>query len=37
MLCATDVADAVLFAVTQPPRLTITELRLMPTVYSPRR
>jgi NADP-dependent 3-hydroxy acid dehydrogenase YdfG len=37
MLCASDVADAVLFAVTQPQRLTITELRLMPTVYTPRR
>ena len=37
MLHATDVADAVVFAVTRPARVAVTELRLMPTVYSPRR
>jgi NAD(P)-dependent dehydrogenase (short-subunit alcohol dehydrogenase family) len=37
MLHATDVADAVLFAVTRPARVAVTELRLMPTVYTPRR
>ncbi|HEX4629265.1 MAG TPA: SDR family NAD(P)-dependent oxidoreductase, partial [Gemmatimonadales bacterium] len=37
MLHATDVADAVVFAVTRPARVDVTELRLMPTVYTPRR
>ncbi|HYK81674.1 MAG TPA: SDR family oxidoreductase [Gemmatimonadales bacterium] len=37
MMQAGDVADAVLFAVTQPARVTITEIRLMPTIYTPRR
>jgi NAD(P)-dependent dehydrogenase (short-subunit alcohol dehydrogenase family) len=36
MLVAEDVADAVLFAVTRSPRVDVTEIRLMPTVYSPR-
>jgi NAD(P)-dependent dehydrogenase (short-subunit alcohol dehydrogenase family) len=36
MMQAADVADAVLFAVTRPPRLDVTEIRLMPTVYTPR-
>jgi len=30
------VAAAVLFAVTQPERVDVTEIRLLPTVYSPR-
>jgi len=30
------VADAVVYAVTQPPRVDVTEIRLMPTVYTPR-
>ena len=30
MLRTTDIAAAVLFAVTQPPRVTVTEMRLMP-------
>jgi NAD(P)-dependent dehydrogenase (short-subunit alcohol dehydrogenase family) len=34
MLQAGDVAEAVLFAVTRPPRVDITEIRLLPTVYS---
>jgi NADP-dependent 3-hydroxy acid dehydrogenase YdfG len=36
MLRAEDVARAVLFAVTQPSRACVTELRLMPTAYTPR-
>ena len=36
MLRAEDVAAAVLYAVTQPPRLDVTEIRLMPTIYTPR-
>jgi NADP-dependent 3-hydroxy acid dehydrogenase YdfG len=36
MLQATDVADAVLFAVTRPPRVDITELRLSPAGYGAR-
>jgi 3-hydroxy acid dehydrogenase/malonic semialdehyde reductase len=36
MLRAEDVAEAVLFAVTQPQRVNVREIRLMPTVYSPR-
>ena len=32
MLHAADVAAAVLFAVTRPPRVEVTELRLMPTL-----
>jgi len=31
-----DIADCVLFAVTRPPRVDVTEIRLMPTVYTPR-
>jgi NADP-dependent 3-hydroxy acid dehydrogenase YdfG len=31
MMRAEDVAEAVLFAVTRPPRVTLTELRMMPT------
>jgi NADP-dependent 3-hydroxy acid dehydrogenase YdfG len=30
------VAEAVLFAVTRPERIDITEIRLLPTIYSPR-
>jgi NADP-dependent 3-hydroxy acid dehydrogenase YdfG len=37
MLHAADVAAAVLYAVTQPPHVDVTELRLMPAVYHPRR
>jgi NADP-dependent 3-hydroxy acid dehydrogenase YdfG len=33
MLRAEDVAEAVLFAVTRPPRTAITEIRLLPTGY----
>lgn len=36
MLRAEDVAEAVLFAVTRPPRVDVTELRLMPAPYAPR-
>lgn len=36
MMRAEDVADAVVFAVTRPPRLDVTEIRLMPTVYTAR-
>ena len=36
MLRAEDVAAAVLYAVTQPLRLDVTEIRLMPTIYTPR-
>jgi len=36
MMQADDVADAVVFAVTRPPRVDVTEIRLMPTVYTPR-
>ena len=36
MLQAEDVARAVLYAVTQPARVDVTEIRLMPTVYSAR-
>ena len=36
MLQAADVAAAVLFAVTQPPRVDVTEIRLMPAGYTPR-
>jgi NAD(P)-dependent dehydrogenase (short-subunit alcohol dehydrogenase family) len=36
MLQAHDVADAVLFAVTRPARVDVTEIRLMPTVYTAR-
>jgi NAD(P)-dependent dehydrogenase (short-subunit alcohol dehydrogenase family) len=36
MLHADDVADAVLFAVTRPARVDVTEIRLMPTVYAAR-
>ena len=36
MMRAEDVAEAVLFAVTRPERVAITEIRLLPTVYSPR-
>jgi len=34
MLQAGDVAEAVLFAVTRDPRVDVTEIRLLPTVYS---
>ena len=36
MMRVEDVAEAVLFAVTRPARVAITEIRLLPTVYSPR-
>jgi NADP-dependent 3-hydroxy acid dehydrogenase YdfG len=36
MLQADDVARAVLYAVTQPARVDVTEIRLMPTVYTAR-
>jgi NAD(P)-dependent dehydrogenase (short-subunit alcohol dehydrogenase family) len=36
MLRAGDVAEAVLFAVTRPPRTAITEIRLLPTGYAAR-
>ena len=36
MMRAEDVAEAVLFAVTRPPRVAVTEIRLLPTIYSPR-
>lgn len=36
MLRAEDVAAAVVYAVTQPEHVAVTEIRLVPTVYSPR-
>jgi len=36
MMRVEDVAEAVLFAVTRPERIAITEIRLLPTIYSPR-
>ena len=36
MLCAEDVAAAALYAVIQPQRVDVTEVRLMPTVYTAR-
>ncbi len=36
MLHPSDVAAAVLFAVTRPPRVDVTEMRLMPGSYTPR-
>jgi NADP-dependent 3-hydroxy acid dehydrogenase YdfG len=36
MMRAEDVAAAVVYAVTQPERIAITEIRLLPTVYTPR-
>lgn len=36
MMQAEDIAEAVLFAVTQPPRVNVQEIRLMPSVYTPR-
>jgi NAD(P)-dependent dehydrogenase (short-subunit alcohol dehydrogenase family) len=36
MMRAEDVAEAVLFAVTRPERVAITEIRLLPAVYTPR-
>ncbi len=36
MLRAEDVAAAVLYAVTQPAHVDVTEIRLMPTIYTPR-
>ena len=36
MMRAEDVAAAVVFAVTQPERVDVTEIRLLPTRYSPR-
>jgi NADP-dependent 3-hydroxy acid dehydrogenase YdfG len=36
MMRAEDVAEAVLFAVTRPERVDVTEIRLLPTVYTPR-
>jgi len=36
MMRAEDVAEAVLFAVTRPARVAITEMRLLPAIYTPR-
>lgn len=36
MMRAEDVAEAVLFAVTRPARVAITEIRLLPAIYTPR-
>ena len=36
MMRAKDVAEAVLFAVTRAARVDVTEIRMMPTVYTPR-
>ena len=36
MMRAEDIAEAVLFAVTRVPRVDVTEIRMMPTVYMPR-
>ena len=36
MMRAEDVAAAVVYAVTQPERIDVTEIRLLPTIYTPR-
>ena len=36
MMRAEDIAEAVLFAVTLAPRANVSEIRMMPTVYTPR-
>jgi NADP-dependent 3-hydroxy acid dehydrogenase YdfG len=36
MMRAEDIAQAVVYAVTQPEHVAVTEIRLLPTVYSPR-
>jgi len=36
MMRAEDVAAAVVYAVTQPERVDVTEIRILPTVYTPR-
>ncbi len=36
MMRAEDVAAAVVYAVTQPEHIAVTEIRLLPTIYSPR-
>ena len=36
MMRAEDIAEAVLFAVTRAARVDVTEIRMMPTVYTPR-
>ena len=36
MLAPEHVADAVLYAVTRSERVDVTEIRLLPTVYTPR-
>lgn len=36
MMRAEDIAAAVVYAVTQPERVAVTEIRLLPTIYSPR-
>lgn len=36
MMRAEDIAEAVLFAVTRAPRVDVTEIRMMPTAYTPR-
>ncbi len=36
MMRAEDVAAAVVYAVTQPEHVAVTEIRLLPTIYSPR-
>ena len=36
MLQPSDVADAVLFAVTRPPRVSVDEISLIPAAYTPR-
>jgi NADP-dependent 3-hydroxy acid dehydrogenase YdfG len=36
MLHATDVAEAVVFAVTRPARVAVEEIRMLPAVYTPR-
>jgi NADP-dependent 3-hydroxy acid dehydrogenase YdfG len=36
MLRPEDVAEAVLFAVTRPARVAVTEIRLLPGIYAPR-
>jgi len=36
MMRAEDIAAAVVYAVTQPEHVAVTEIRLLPTLYSPR-
>jgi len=36
MMRAEDIAAAVMYAVTQPEHVAVTEIRLLPAIYTPR-